>query len=324
MNRLFLAAQTENITNCYTPEQIGESPVLSNEVFMKGSSYPEVEYLFSTWGMVVLTEEEILEKLPNLKAVFYGAGTVAYFAEPFLKLGIRVFSAWEANANPVAEFTTAQILLANKGYFQQHDFYRQDFKSVDAYAKTFPGNYGTKVGLLGVGMISQKVIAFLKPYDLEILVYSKHLTHEAAKSLGVKTASLEEIFLTCQTISNHLANKKETTELLNYSLFSKMKNNATFINTGRGAQVHKEGLIQAMKEAPYRTALLDVTDPVEPVTGEDSYWHVPNIKLTPHRAGSQSVEIYRMGTYMINTHRKVLQGEPCTCEVTHQMLKTMA
>ena len=61
----------------------------------------EIEYIFSTWGMPRLSHEDLSE-LPNLKAVFYGAGTVKYFAEPLLRRGVRIISAWAANAVPVA------------------------------------------------------------------------------------------------------------------------------------------------------------------------------------------------------------------------------
>ncbi len=67
--------------------------------------------------MPALAEEEIARFFPKLKAVFYAAGTVQGFARPFLNRGIRIFSAWGANAVPVAEFTVSQILLANKGFF---------------------------------------------------------------------------------------------------------------------------------------------------------------------------------------------------------------
>ena len=77
----------------------------------------DVEYIFATWGMPTFTEEEIRSFLPSLKTVFYAAGTVRYFAEPFLKCGVRVHSAWAANAIPVAEYAVAQIILANKGYY---------------------------------------------------------------------------------------------------------------------------------------------------------------------------------------------------------------
>ena len=64
-----------------------------------------------------LTEEQIAEYLPSLKAVFYAAGSVQAFARPFLNRGIQVFSAWAANAVPVAEYTVAQIILAGKGFY---------------------------------------------------------------------------------------------------------------------------------------------------------------------------------------------------------------
>ena len=68
--------------------------------------------------MPALGKEQILAYFPSLKAVFYAAGSVQGFAREYLEAGVQVFSAWAANAVPVAEFTVAQILLAGKGYFQ--------------------------------------------------------------------------------------------------------------------------------------------------------------------------------------------------------------
>lgn len=112
---LFVSDNLNVIHRVYTREQIGDAPVLTSAELRAGLASKETEYLFSTWGMPMLSEEDIREFLPNLKAVFYGAGTVQYFVCPFLACGVRVFSAWAANAIPVAEYTVAQILLANKG-----------------------------------------------------------------------------------------------------------------------------------------------------------------------------------------------------------------
>ena len=49
------------------------------------------EVIFSTWGMMNFTDEQIA-KLPNLKAVFYGAGATDAFARPLLKNGIKLVS----------------------------------------------------------------------------------------------------------------------------------------------------------------------------------------------------------------------------------------
>lgn len=282
-----------------------------------------VECLFSTWGMFAMTEAQIRDYLPNLKAVFYAAGSVQQFAAPFLRCGVRVFCAAAANAQPVAEFTASLILLANKGYLRAVRFPAGGWDAAQAVTKSYPGNYRCKVGLLGAGAIGRRVIARLRESDVALMVFDPFLPDAQAAALGVEKAGLEEIFAQCQTISNHLANNAQTRGMLTYSLFSKMKKNATFLNTGRGAQVVEADLVRAMREQPGRTALLDVTDPEPPAAGSPLYT-TPNIFLTPHIAGSLSQEISRMGLYMQRAFEAYQKGTPASCEVVAGMLKTMA
>lgn len=323
--RLFLCETKQNLLNAFSDEQRAGSLILTNKELLAGPPHPETEAVFSSWGMARLTEEEISGKLPNLRYVFYAAGTVQAFARPFLNKGIRVFSAWAANAVPVAEFTLAQILLANKGFFQLDRRYRSEgFQAAADYAGHFEGNYHNKVGLLGAGMVGRKVIENLKPYDNSIDVFDPFLPDETAEALGVRKTSLEDIFQNCPVISNHLANNKETVGMLNYRLFSLMSPWAVFINTGRNAQVVVPDLIRAMQEEPGRTALLDVTDPEEPLPADHPLWNVPNILITPHRAGSQRGEIRRMGAYMMEEYQRVKEGQKPLYEVSMEMLRTMA
>jgi len=326
VNKLFIAGNKQQIYNCYNDQQIGNHEIITSDALRaKMEGYENIEYIFSTWGMIDLTKQEIVTYFPKLKCVFYGAGSVAYFAKAFLECGVRVFSAWAANAIPVAEFTVAQIILANKGFFQLHSRYKKEgFAQACAYGETFPSNYNTNIGLLGVGMISRYVIKLLRPYNLNIYVTSNYLTEAVAKEMGVTVVDMEFIFKNCQTISNHLANKPETIGMINKDCFSLMKPNATFINTGRGAQVNEEDLIQAMLDEPGRTALIDVTDPKEPLELDDKIWKVPNIIIAPHRAGSVTGEIRRMGDYAYGEYLKIINGEKPSYEVTLDMLKTMA
>lgn len=282
------------------------------------------EYAFSTWGMPTLSEEQIAEYLPKLKAVFYAAGSVQYFARPFLNRGVRVFSAWAANGIPVAEYAVAQIILANKGYFQGVRRERSGGRqaSVD-YCYTLPCNYRVKVGILGAGMIGSHVCRMLKAYNVEVLAYDPFASDEKLADLGAKRATLDEIFSQCQTISCHIANLPATVGMLTYKHFSKMKPNATFVNTGRGAQVVEADLIRALKEVPTRTALLDVTFP-EPPEADSPFWTMDNVFLTPHLAGSLGQEVARMGAYMAEEYGRVAAGETPKWEVSLKMLETMA
>ena len=283
-----------------------------------------VSYLFSTWGVPELSQEQIQTYFPSLKALFYAAGSVQQFARPFLAAGVKVFSAWAANAVPVAEFTVAQIILAGKGYFQGLRLQEKEGREAfNRYSNSFPCNYHVKVGVLGAGMIGSLVLKMLQAYDLETLVYDPFASDEKLASLGAKRATLEEIFSQCQTVTNHIANLPTTQGMLTYELFSKMGKNATFINTGRGAQVVEADLIRAMQEEPGRTALLDVTWP-EPPEKDSPLWTLPNVFLSPHIAGSMHNEVARMGLYMTQEYEALSQGKPCRYEVTEKMLETMA
>ncbi len=309
-----LGQLTENDGKVYTLEELRKHPVAAGEA----------QIVFGCWGTPQITPEEMRELFPKGEMFLFCGGTVQNYADMILGAGMRLFSGWGANAVPVAEYTVAQILLANKGYFQAARLVKeQDRAAAKSYSHSFPGNYRTRVGLLGAGMIGKKVISLLKSYDLEILVYDPFLPREKAEEMGVALASLEEIFSECQVISNHLANKKEIEGILNYGLFSRMKPNATFINTGRGAQVTEGDLIRAMEEEPGRTALLDVTWPEPPAKGSPLYT-LPNVFLTPHIAGSQAAECERLAYYMLDDLKRLLAGETPEFEVKAEQLGRLA
>ena len=304
------------------PDEIYSSKDLDDPAL--SGLFARTRVIFSSWGMPALTEKQIEAHFPNLEAVYYAAGTVQYFARPFLKRGVRVFSAWAANGVPVVEFTVAQIVLAGKGYFQSLRRYRErDRKAAFAYTMSLPCNYNIRVGILGAGVIGREVMARLKAYQYEVLAYDPYVSDEVLSSLGAKRASLEEIFSTCQIISNHVANLPATVGMIDGKLLHSMLPNAAFINTGRGAQVVESELIAALKACPDRTALLDVTWPEPPEEGSEFYT-LPNVFLTPHIAGSQNNEWARMALYMVEEFERTEDHLPVRYEVTEKMLETMA
>ena len=268
MKKIYLCTKAETVKNVYATD---DTVYTKDDVLSEPEKFKATEFIFSTWGMPTFTEEEIKSCLPSLKAVFYGAGTVQAFARPFLNCGIKVFSAWAANAVPVAEYTVAQIVLANKGFFSSSRLAKTgDRKAASQCFHSYPGNYDVKIGIIGAGMIGKLVIDMLKRYNLEVLVFDPFLNDEKAKELGVKKVSLPVLFKECQVVSNHLANNEQTKGMLDGRLFESMLPYATFINTGRGAQVVEKDLIEVLKNRPDLTAVLDVTFP-EPPTDDSEF-----------------------------------------------------
>jgi phosphoglycerate dehydrogenase-like enzyme len=280
----------------------------------------EVEVIFSTWGMPAPTPQQ-LEAMPKLKAVFYAAGTVQQFARPLLQRGITVVSAWRANAVPVAEFALAQILLSTKSYFANCDAYRTP-KSFDQ-APRGDGNFGQTVALLGVGAIGRRVIELLKPFHLDVVVFDPYLSDEDAQAMGVRKVSLDAAFSEAIVVSNHLANLPATIGMLRGSHFALLRKNATFINTGRGAQVNEPEMIAALRSRPDVYALLDVTSP-EPPVASSPLWSMPNVRLSSHIAGSLGNEVVRMADLVIEEFHRWDAGQPLQHQVTMEMLDRMA
>ncbi len=296
----------------------------SQDIRNSVDGFADTEYIFSTWGIPVFTEEEIKQYFPKLRAVFYAAGSVQHFARPFLNCGVKVFSAWAANAVPVAEYTVAQIILANKGFFKASFISNgEDYAKMAKQFKSYCGNYYAKVGIIGAGMIGKLVIKMLKTYNLEILVFDPFLSEDEADKLGIKKTSLENLFKECNVVSNHLADNEQTKRMLNGELFSKLPPYATFLNTGRGAQVVEEDLIQVLKSRKDIVAVLDVTLPEPPFENSELY-SLDNCILTPHIAGSSGNEVHRMAEYMLNEFEAYINDRPLRYEVTEKMLQTMA
>lgn len=272
--------------------------ITKEDVLTDSEICSHIRYIFGTWNMPEFSEAQVTSLFPSLEAIFYAAGDTAYYDKPFKKRGVKVFAAELENSIPVAEFVVAQVLLANKGYFQalqayHRGFWRFGFNRARSISRQKPGNFGASVGIIGCGTIGSLVAERLRPFNVSPAVYDPLVPDEKIEKAGASRADLREIFETCDVITNHLPDTAETRGMLDYRLFAAMKPNATFINTGRGWQVDERGLAKAMRECPTRSALLDVTRR-EPPDPHSPLYRVRNIFLSPHIAGSQGNELERL------------------------------
>ena len=258
--------------------------------------------------------------MKKLKAIFYAAGSVKYFAGPYLKRGIRVVSAWGINAVPTAAFAFSQIVLACKDYFRSSREYRTKKDIVWKVEKR--GIYGCKVGILGAGKVGRRVIGMLKPFGCEIYVYDPYLSAKEAKKLGADKAGIEKIFKECLVVSNHMPDIKETKGILGAKLFNSMADKAVFINSGRGAQVMESGLIKVFSRRKDLTALLDVTFP-EPPDKSSILFKLSNVILSPHIAGAYGKEQVLLADCVIDEFEAMLKGRPLKHEVKLSVLKNL-
>lgn len=275
-----------------------------------------IEVAFATWGMPPLDAKQ-LEQMPELKAIFYAAGSVKNWAGPFWERGITIVSGQEANSRSVAEFCLAQTLLACKGYFRNtRDCCNPETAHQDI-AFTGSGAYGETVALIGLGSIARRFARLLSDYDLRVLAVDPYVSTDKAEQLGVELVSMEKAFREAYVVSNHLPNLQELEKVLNRDLFASMRRDATFINTGRGAQVDEQALVSVLQARPDLTALLDVTHP-EPSPPDHPFYDMPNVIVSSHIAGAVKDERLRVADWVLDDFQRWLAEKPLLYEISEE------
>nr|WP_236655373.1 hydroxyacid dehydrogenase [Streptacidiphilus carbonis] len=270
----------------------------------------DVEVLVTGWGCPRL-DEELLRHAPRLRAVVHTAGTVKnHVTDACWRRGLQITSAAGANAVPVAEYTLAAILFANKQVLTTRDGYRRSRgRSTDWHARLAgAGNYRRRIGVVGASRIGRRVVELLGPFDLEVLLSDPFLAPEEAARLGARLVPLPELFRGCDVVSVHAPWLPSTEGLVSRSLLASMPDGATLINTARGALVDQPALERELVSGRLN-AVLDVTTP-ELLPPSSPLYDLPNVLLTPHIAGSMGGELRRMADFALDELERWTRGVP--------------
>lgn len=269
----------------------------------------DVEVLVTGWGSPVI-DQRVLDAAPRLRAVIHAAGSVKHHLSPEVwHRGIPVASAAAANAVPVAEYTVAMIVLANKRVLPIARRYRAERNGFDVET-AFPGlgNYGKRIGVIGASKIGREVIGLLRPYALDVVVSDPFLSDEAADALGVRRLELDELLETSDVVSLHAPSLPETHGMLDARRISLMKPGATLVNTARGELIDQDALTARVLGGDLY-AILDVTTPWVLAEEHPLYRH-DHVLLTPHIAGSLGVELGRLAEVAVAETERLAKGFP--------------
>ena len=302
------------IVDIYVP------PQTTGSIAQSPSMLADAEVIFSGWGGPKI-DADFLAAAPRLKAVFYGAGSVRdIVTDAFWARGVRITSAYAANAIPVAEYILSQVLFCLKRGWHYVRAIRgggQWWGRVPT-----PGAYGSTVGLVSMGVIGRLALGLLRPFDLKLIGYRHGRggpgdRAELDRELNLELYTLEEVFRRSDVVSCHTPSLKATDGMITGEHFASMKHGATFINSARGSVVREDEMVEVLRRRDDLVAVLDVTDPEPPVSGSPLY-ELPNVVLTPHIAGSLDGECRRMGRYMVEELGRFCDGRPLKWEITRQ------
>ncbi|MFB2587058.1 hydroxyacid dehydrogenase [Herbiconiux liukaitaii] len=267
----------------------------------------DIEVLLTGWGTPSFTEGD-LAALPSLKAIIHAGGVASVLLPPKTTRQLALSVAADINGIPVAEYTLAMILLANKKVFESERLYRRRRGFIDR-EETYPhaGNFGQTVGIIGASRIGRRLISLLQPFEVTVLVSDPYLAREDAAALGVTATSLEQLLAESDVVSLHAPVTPSTVGMIGVPQLAAMKDGATLINTARGVLIDMPALEAALQTARI-DAILDVTDPDEPLSADSILWDLPNVILTPHVAGSMGTELQRIGKHVASELARFAEG----------------
>jgi len=279
----------------------------AGEILANPAKFAAVEIVFSGWHGHCL-DAKLLAVLSHLKACFYGAGSVkGIVSDELWRRDILLTSAYQANAIPVAEYTVAMIILGLKGTWISSAEICQG--SFDRARYSVPGVWRTsKVGIISLGSIGRLVCEKLKAFDLDVYAYDPVVSDDVFEAcVTTKVLTLEELFSSCDVVSLHAPLIPATTGMVTRALLESMRQGAAFINTSRGMIVDERALIDVLQERSDLTAILDVLQE-EGRVHESPLSRMQNVFVTPHIAGSDGGECFRMGNYALIECQRYLEG----------------
>lgn len=285
----------------------------------------EAEIIVGHWG-TPLFDAAMLARAPKLRMFAYAAGTVKWYGiDEIWDRDLVVTSGAGANAEPVAEYTLAMILLANK----------RVFPSIDAQAGrdawTAPptaaahGNWDKTIGLVSASLIGRRVAELLEPFPhLDVAIYDPFVDQAEVESLGAnKVDDLLELCRRSDVLSIHAPALPATHNLVAAEHLAALPDGATVINTSRGHCLDLDALTAEL-DTGRLFAIIDVTDPVEPLPDDHPLRSLPNAIYTPHIAGSQGTELARMSDWVCDEVERFVQGRPQRNQITRDMIDRIA
>jgi phosphoglycerate dehydrogenase-like enzyme len=283
---------------------------------------PGADAVITSWGTPVFTPE-LLAVADRLKIVGHAAGSVKRLLPPEgWARGIVVVSSAALIADSVAEYTLWAMLS------MQRNLYRYErIMKVERGWKTAQQDYGhevyfKKVGIVSASMVGRRVINLLKPFRCDVRVYDPYLSEEDSRNLGVRKASLEELFAECDIVSVHAPTTPETKRMIGAAHFKALHDGALFVNTARTWVLDQDALIAELQTGRIRAAI-DVFDE-EPLPPDHPVRDLDNVFLTPHISAYTTESRLRLVEGVAEDIRRFFAGEPLTLAVPPERLNIMA
>lgn len=203
----------------------------------------------------------------------------------------------------MAEYVAYSVLR----YFRRFDEYEEQaarglWKQLPQFDKR-----DFTIGVLGTGVMGQRVLASLAAFDFPLRGWSRSDKHIDGVACYAGAAQLDVFLRGLRVLVCLLPLTPETNNMLDRARLSLLAEGAYLINVGRGAHLAEPDLLALVRSGHIAGATLDVFRN-EPLPGPHPFWEERRITITPHMAALTLVpeSVAQMGSKIDALER----GEP--------------
>lgn len=266
--------------------------------------------IVSCWSTPRIPVEYACAEESPLRYVCHMAGSVRLVPREFIERGGLVTNWGNAPAEPVAEHALLLGLAALRNLPEWRRFIARPGSEHDHPAAGIKTQtlYGQRVGIHGFGRVARALVALLKPFRVNLSVWSEGVPNDFIESHGATVAtSLHGLFSHNDIIFECEALTEKSKSSVSAEMLASLPDGAVFVNVGRGCVVDQQALMAEAAQGRIRVAI-DVTRN-DPVRTSDPIYKAENIILSPHIAGPTWAEFSECGRFSLENLSRYLQGD---------------
>lgn len=234
-----------------------EMGLLTAESVEKAKGYDGI----TTQQVIPVKDEEIYKKLNDygIKQISSRtAGVDMFDLELAKKYGITITNVPRYSPNAIAELavTHAMMLLRNVNHIktkQNEGNFKWEKRVIAKEIRN------CTVGIVGTGRIGVTAAKLFKGLGADVIGYDVFKNPEA-KGILEYAENLEELLKQSDVISLHLPLTEGTYHLINRDNIKLIKEGAIIVNTGRGALIDVDALLEELDSGHIKAAGLDVLE----------------------------------------------------------------
>ncbi|MFW5883043.1 MAG: NAD(P)-dependent oxidoreductase [Verrucomicrobiota bacterium] len=272
---------------------------------------------------------EAIEAMPKLKLIATrSTGFDHIDMEACKERGIKVAYVPAYGENTVASHTLAMLLnIAHKisdgvDRTRKGDFSNRGLQGFDVMGKT--------IGIIGAsGNIGRYMVRMCRGIGMKVLAQDVKEDADFAREQDFEYVDMDRLCKESDFISIHVPANPKTKDLIDESVFKKMRNGVIFLNSSRGSVVNERALLRALADGRVAAAGLDVlgqepvireeAELVRSVIEDEHAWgdilanetllRMRNVYVTPHNAFNTREALQRILDVTVENLEGYIKGE---------------